>query len=131
MLFEVSSLIAVAGTPHIIYGSLKNSDDSIPSAGTIKFEAYVAGRSDEILTESDTGCGYQNGLWWVELGNFQTPWSLGEDLHESFTNTSTGGKDSDDTALNGNGNQQLSVSISKPESDGGGDNCYIDFEHVP
>ncbi len=89
VLFEVSSVIAVAGTPHIIYGSLKNSDDSIPSAGTIKFEAYVAERSGEILTESDTGCGYQNGLWWVELGNFQTPWSVGEDLHMSFTNTST------------------------------------------
>ncbi|MCP4104074.1 MAG: PKD domain-containing protein [Desulfobacteraceae bacterium] len=122
---EVFSAIAAAGTPHIIYGSLKNSDDSIPAAGTIKFEAYIEGRPDEILTESDTGCGYQNGLWWVEPGNFQTPWSVGEDLHVSFTNTSTNGKDSENIALNEGGNQQLSLSISKSESDGGGDNCYI------
>ncbi len=129
VLFKASSDNAEAGTPHIVYGKIMNSDGTVPAAGTVKFKAYLSGRPGEILTESNTGCGYQNGLWWVEVGNFPTNWSVGEVLIADIGNGNTGS-----ITLNGNGKQELALSVSviPPESasdtEKGGDgdsSCFV------
>ncbi len=108
--------IAGAGTPHTIYGTLKNSDDSVPANGTIKIEAYVEGRQGEVLTESSTGCGFKDGMWWIEIGNFPTPWSIDEELHIATTNTSTKEKNDGRTGLNENGYQNIALVLTKTDS---------------
>jgi len=111
---------AEAGTPHIIYGNVVDAEGSIPSDGSVKFKVYVSERPDEILTESDTGCGYEDGWWWVETGNFPSPWSVGEVLI-----TDTGNEKTSNIILNGNGSQELSLSVSVSEEEPGDDNCFI------
>ncbi len=107
---------AEAGTPHIIYGNVVDAEGSIPSDGSVKFKVYVSERPDEILTESDTGCGYEDGWWWVETGNFPSPWSVGEVLI-----TDTGNEKTSNIILNGNGSQELSLSVSVSEEEPGDD----------
>lgn len=121
---EVSS----AGVPHIVYGNVTDSE-GIPSNGSVSFKAYVSERPNEILTESDTGCGYKDGLWWVEVGNFSNTWSVSETL------IITTDKNTSNIILNGNGTQELSLSVTagtgtedKSEDSGGdGDtnSCFI------
>ncbi|MCX6355890.1 MAG: hypothetical protein NTZ78_13460 [Candidatus Aureabacteria bacterium] len=88
-LASVTPTCLYAGTPHIITGSLYNSDHSIPSDGEIHFTAFVQVRPGEILTEASGGCGYEGGSWWVEAGNFTTTWTVGEMLVVGFINITT------------------------------------------
>jgi len=41
----------------LIYGDVVDAEGNDPSDGSVNFKVYVSERPDEILTESDTGCG--------------------------------------------------------------------------
>jgi len=109
LLSEGFEKISIAGTPHIIYGNMISSDGSIPPEDVLTFKAYVTTREDEILIKSEPGCGYKDGWWWIEIGNFVTDWAIDDTLHIDFTNTSSGEENIVDITLNGSGNQQVSL----------------------
>lgn len=126
---EVSLNPADAGTPHMIYGDVVDAEGNIPSDGSVNFKVYVSERPGEILTESDTGCGYEDG--WVEIGNFPSPWSVGEEL-----NISTDDGTIEDIVISKSGGQELSLTVTadsgtenkSDDNDGGGagdTNCFI------
>jgi len=41
---------------------------------------WMAGRPDEVLTEKKAGTGCDSEYWWVNAGNFASPWKSGEEL---------------------------------------------------
>lgn len=75
-----------AGTPHMAYGTLKYQDGSTPASAT--FQAFVTGRSSEVLTQASFGCDYGSGIWSVQCGNFPSPWTAGERLRVNFNDGS-------------------------------------------
>jgi hypothetical protein len=75
-----------AGTPHLGYGTLRYSDSSIPSSVT--FTAYILSRPGDVLTTSSFDCGYDNGTWYVQCGNFNSSWTTGDLLHVNFNDGS-------------------------------------------
>jgi len=113
---------ANAGIPHRIYGDIR-VDGATPSDETVKFKAFITERENDLLKESDTGCGYTKGCWWLEVGNFSYPWSIGEILYISIIiNDSQLYKAY--IILNGKGNQFFSfpiTNIGPPTADAGSD----------
>lgn len=82
---------AIAGTPHIAYGKIINSNSTVPANGEITFDSYIVSRPNEVLTQSSTGCGYSSsGYWSVAVGNFPTAWSVGDVVRTEVTNTVNG-----------------------------------------
>jgi len=81
-----------AGTPHIAQGNLQNSDGSTPANGTIFFNAYITTRTGEVISESNDSpsSGYQSGQWYVECGNFTSPWNNGEMIRVDIWNSANG-----------------------------------------
>jgi hypothetical protein len=75
---------ARAGTPHAVYGLVRYSDGTHPSF--LQFQAYIVSRPHEILTENSTGSGYDvpSGQWYLQCGNFTTPWAAGDTLRVEF-----------------------------------------------
>ncbi len=84
----VSGLVEVVGpaggTTQVEQGRLSNSGGADPGNGCVFFNAYIASRPEEILTQASPGCGYAGGTWQVNAGNFPTAWSPGETLHIDF-----------------------------------------------
>ncbi len=82
------ALTAQPGIPHAVYGTVRYSGGSIPTA--VYFSAYITSRPSEVLTEHSTGCGYDagSGQWYVQCGNFSSAWSPGERLHADFLDAS-------------------------------------------
>jgi hypothetical protein len=77
------------GTPHQVLGKATYANNTVPlGSPEMRFEAHVTTRPAEVLTENDVGCGIQfvdpECWWWVECGNFPTPWSDGEPLRIDF-----------------------------------------------
>jgi len=116
--------IVYAGTPHLIHGKLINTDGSIPANQDITYSVFILGNNqDNILTESNTGCGYMNGNWWLEVGNFQRNWSIGDVLYIDINNTN-GQNYNAYILLNGKGSQLCSfplVNEGPPIADAGPD----------
>lgn len=94
-LFYSIALLAV-GLPHSAYFQVYSlKDTTVVYPDTVSFEAWIIGREDEILTEKSFGCGYykEHSVAGVQVGNFKTPWSLGEELEiEVYTNLGNGSK---------------------------------------
>jgi M6 family metalloprotease-like protein len=70
------------GIPHLAYGRYYYNED-IPResiTGVLKMKAWIAGRSEEVLTEETVGAGYDSTYWWMNVGNFDTAWQAGETL---------------------------------------------------
>lgn len=84
--FNTTVSLAISG-PHMIYGTVEYTDGTVPT--TIHFGAYVTSRPGEILTENSFDCGYQNGIWYVQCGNFPTAWSVGDILHVNLNDGGT------------------------------------------
>ena len=82
--------LGFCGTTHNVYGKLFNSDGSIPDDEEITFVAYITARTDETQTQDSPGAGYEDGYWFVNVGNFLSPWTAGEVIHVDFTNTANG-----------------------------------------
>jgi hypothetical protein len=80
-----------AGIPHQVLGTATYANNTVPQGfPEMRFEAYITARPTEVLTEATVGCGIQyipsppECWWWVECGNFQTPWSDSELLRIDF-----------------------------------------------
>jgi len=78
--------VSLAGTPHTAYGKVFNSNGTVPANGDITFISYITSRPSEILTQSSPGCGYSDGYWQVQVGNFPTNWQAGDTLRTEVTN---------------------------------------------
>ena len=117
----ITGFSAQAATPHIIYGTLENSDGTRPASGEIQIKAYVENRSDDFLTQADVGCGYQSGMWWIEAGNFEADWGVGDKLYVTATHNEEDNIASKTVNLSKSGKQELSLSFSNltpPQSTG-------------
>jgi len=68
-------------------GRVYNTDMGIPADGDLEFSAWVRGREDETLTHESVGCGYLEGHWQVNVGNFPTAWQKGDILEVDFKDT--------------------------------------------
>ncbi len=69
-------------SPHAVWGRVLNAAGQPPRAEQFRFTAYIAQRPTEILTQNSFGCGYHepDGTWWLNTGNFQTEWQIGDTL---------------------------------------------------
>ncbi len=99
-----------------ISGRILNADGTLASSA--KFSAFIASRSNEILTDASPGCGFGTGTeglgnWFIELGNFATPWQVGNLLNitASGQNGETG---STQFVLISNNQQAPDLVLSKP-----------------
>jgi len=113
-LFAVLALGAVnlyAGLPHIMYVEIFESDGvTHPGATDLTYEAWIVGREAEILTQTSLGCNWNTtvpGFATVQVGNFATPWAIGETFHLNAVQTSTGEENYGDWVLTSAGYQYL------------------------
>lgn len=72
-----------------IYGSVSNSDVSIPAIGEISFYGYIDNSDDEIRTESCVGAGYDNGNWFDDFQNYSSE-AFGDPFNFHFYNSTNG-----------------------------------------
>lgn len=120
LFFTVLTLVVypqegVAGTPHVVYGKVANLDGSTPANHHIEFQASVEGRPDETLSEKSVGCGYAGGWYWIEVGNFNGSWAVGETLKINFYNSEMNKYQKTDMVLDRQGHQELAVIIGKSD----------------
>lgn len=79
--------------PMPVYYNIVNSEKNAydfrgnnPKSGQIKFKAWITGRENEILTDEDFGCGYEQigeifSAIYINLGNFETRWMFGDEVN--------------------------------------------------
>ena len=112
---DITGIIEVVGsgggTPQNEQGNLFNSDSGVPADGCIYFNAFIADRPEEILTQASPGCGYTSGVWQVNVGNFPGGWNAGETLHIDFMDKCKGEKGALDYVLT-DGSQQNDLTLS-------------------
>lgn len=89
------AVIVFASSPRVVYFNLVDSHTGEALAypddtRLIEFIAYISDRPLEVLDENNFGCGFTEieglSVAYIDLGNFQTPWSSGEILHFEITN---------------------------------------------
>ncbi len=76
--FLFSSLIFAGDVPHLAGGTVRYDTGNIPDV--ISVTAYIQSRPDEVLSNESAGCGYEDGYFWIQCGNFLTNWQAGEIL---------------------------------------------------
>ncbi len=81
MSFGTTGVLA-QNAPHAVWGTVVDSRNQPPRADKFAFYAYISTRPNEVLTVNSYGCGYHepDGTWWLNTGNFATPWKIGEVL---------------------------------------------------
>lgn len=91
----VISIFAV-GLPHSAYFEVYSlKDTTVVYPDSVSFKSWIIGREDEVLTEQSFGCAYykDKNLASVQVGNFKTPWSLGDELGiDIYSNLGNGQK---------------------------------------
>ena len=89
-----ANIIFATGLPHSAYFEVYTiNDTTVVYPDTVSFKSWILGREDEILTEQSFGCAYykDKNVASVQVGNFETPWSIGEYLEiEVFSNWEMG-----------------------------------------
>ena len=71
-------LLMMAATPQSvwaqgsIFGTVQNSDLSVPANGEITFFGYLDNTDEEIRIETSTGAGYDAGNWFDDFQNYLT-----------------------------------------------------------
>ncbi len=55
-----------------IFGSVTNSDATVPANGQISFFGYLDNTDEEIRIETSVGAGYDNGNWFDDFQNYLT-----------------------------------------------------------
>jgi hypothetical protein len=78
-LFFLLTGISAANVMHLVTGTIRYSGGNIPDS--ITFQAYITSRSGEVLTQNSSGCGYEDGYYWIQCGNFPSEWHAGDVLH--------------------------------------------------
>jgi len=72
-----------------IFGSVTNSNSSIPANGEISFFGYLDDTDEEIRIETSIGAGYDNGNWYDDFQNYLTE-APGNPYDYHFYNASVG-----------------------------------------
>ncbi len=72
---------AGSGIPQNEGGYVYASDGTVLSTGDVTFRAWIVGREDDVLTNESVGCGFEDGYWQINVGNFATPWRAGDLVH--------------------------------------------------
>lgn len=111
LIFLMTAGTSFSGTPHLSYGNLLNENGSAPAAVT--FTAKIIGRPADVLTQDSFGCGYENGIWSVQVGNFQNAWDAAELLHVDF-NDGSGNTGSAELALTYNPADEFGSVVLSP-----------------
>lgn len=114
-----------ANTPHLVGDRIFNADGSIPFIENVHFTAYIKSNPAETMNSDDpgsTGLYYESGpgspvMWLVQVGDFPSPWTIGNTLHIDFTNTANGESKSveiilDEEAVQNGGDVTLPVRLS-------------------
>ncbi len=122
LLLGLASMAHAVGTPHLVIGSL---DVAGAGENDVTLEAYIASRPDDVLTQHDPGCGHDDDRWWIEVGNFQTPWQPDEKLLIIATNLDTGESQDESATLTLEGRQWA----TEPPGGGAGDDGDNDDGH--
>lgn len=87
--FGFAPALHALNTPHLVYGPLETSEGTVPDNDDVALTAYIESRPNEVLTDLDPGCGYKDGQWRIEVGNFETPWAENNILFVEATNRNT------------------------------------------
>ncbi|MEW5925494.1 MAG: dockerin type I domain-containing protein [Candidatus Zixiibacteriota bacterium] len=69
-----------------IFGTVTNSDMTIPDAGQLHFFGYLNGTDDEIRLESCVGAGYDGGFWFDDFQNYMAAAAAGNPYNYHFFN---------------------------------------------
>jgi Dockerin type I domain len=69
-----------------IFGSVQNSDLSIPANGSVSFFGFINDSDAEIRTDLSIGAGYDNGNWFDDFQNYLSE-SAGQPYDYFFYNT--------------------------------------------
>ena len=78
LLFCAPSLV-YANVMHLVSGTVHYEGGLSPEAVT--FQAYITSRPYDILTQDSSGCGYNDGYYWIQCGNYKEEWNAGDTLH--------------------------------------------------
>ena len=78
------------GTPQVEYGSVLNQDGTPSPGDNIQFKSYIQGNFTDTQTHTSPGCGYENGYWFLEMGNFSEAWTADQTLKVLFRNQASG-----------------------------------------
>jgi len=106
IIFLINGLFAQ--TPHIVYGEITISDETVCSFADIELTAFIIDRPAQVLTAQDKG---MTGLynvennnckfsWIIQIGDFPSSWSLGEKLNIEIFNKLTNSKHNIELILN-------------------------------
>jgi len=103
---------------HIQSSSKGDYDFSDPDSKSIviTFKAWITGRENEVLTHEDYGCGFEQigdlfSAIYINLGNFETQWTEGDEVNFLVTDEST--KDNSGNVLKGSKSYSL-TNINNP-----------------
>ena len=91
LLLLAGSSYGQLNSPYAVWGYITNRDASTPAVEDVTLAAHIEGREDEVLTEDSAGSfmgvAARDGLeYQIELGNFPTAWTGGEQLVLTATN---------------------------------------------
>ncbi|MEM2991126.1 MAG: fibronectin type III domain-containing protein, partial [Halobacteria archaeon] len=75
------------GTPHTIFGIVREETGNYPQATCLNFTAWIVTRPLERIVYGELGTLYQDSIWSIELSNFPTQPTTGETLVVSFSDS--------------------------------------------
>ena len=114
LLFTLLLLLTVqfvSAQPHTLTGTVTIPGNGFARNDSTFFNCYLVdhtGSPGDTLKETSTGCGYQDGTYWVQCSNFSNAWSPGEviriEMWEFFGGSATG-----ELVLTGEPYDQLNV----------------------
>ncbi len=112
LLYILNPVQILSQTPHLVYGNLEYSDQTIPQE--ITFEAYISSRSNEKLTENSPGCDYypDSGIWVIQCSSFPSSWDADEVLVIHFYDNE-GGTGADEVILTYNPSDDGGLTVMK------------------
>ncbi len=135
-----ASSAEAVNTPKLVWGTVVNSDSSVPDPTDITFAAHIEGRSGEVLTQASAGCGVETvgaeTQYYLECGNFTTQWQPGDILVIQATNNANGESASPSPTLDATGAQRLDIQLhtllwTLTVTNGSGDGDYAESDVVP
>jgi hypothetical protein len=103
----------VNAQPHTLTGTVTIPGNGFARNDSTFFYCYLVdytGSPGDTLKETSTGCGYHDGIYWIQCANFSNPWSPGKliriEVWEFF-----GGSATEELVLTGEPYDQLNISL--------------------
>ncbi|MBN1755352.1 T9SS type A sorting domain-containing protein [bacterium] len=89
LLLILGGLVYGQGTAHLVYGYVNSADGGVPDSICFIFKAWIIGGNDTLSHETE-GCGYNDGVWGVQVSQFEAYPNTGDTLVVSFEDTCKG-----------------------------------------